>query len=85
MITKVKPDTILNNVWPAIILANSRIDKLKDLNMYDINSITTNKGANPRGAPEGAKKLKKLILWLTNPIIVTPIHIVNDSPNVTIK
>ena len=34
MITKVKPDTILNNVWPAIILANSRIDKLKDLNMY---------------------------------------------------
>jgi len=80
-----KVDIIFNNVCPAIILANNRIDKLKGLNKCDINSITTIKGAINIGVPGGIKKLKKCIPCSKNPMILIPMYNENANPNVTIK
>jgi hypothetical protein len=48
-------------VCPAIILANSRIDKLIGLKIYEINSIGINKKDSTTEVPEGKNKEKKLI------------------------
>jgi hypothetical protein len=52
-------DKICNNVCPAIILANNRIDKLKVRNKYEITSMTTIDGNNHFGPPFGINNCKK--------------------------
>ena len=57
--TKIKKDAIINtNVWPAKILADKRIAKLKDRTIYEKTSININKGINGKGA-SGIKTFKK--------------------------
>ena len=76
-------DNIFNNVCPDIKLANNRIDKLKTLNVYDINSINTNNGANANGAPGGKNKLKKCVPFFKIPKILIPTKIANAIEKVT--
>jgi hypothetical protein len=53
-----KPAITFNRVCPAIIFANSRTDKLIGRNIYETNSIGTNKKANPSDEPGGKNKEK---------------------------
>ena len=67
-----KPAKTFIMVWPAIMLANKRIDKLIGRERYERTSIGTNTGAINIGIPEGKKKLKKCKPWRAIAITVTP-------------
>ena len=56
---KTKPTIIFMSVCPAIIFANSRTDKLKSINVYEINSIGINRKIIANGVPSGKNKLNK--------------------------
>ena len=70
-------------VWPAIIFANNRTDKLTGLLKYEIISIITIKGKSTIGTPFGKKSSKYLNPCFTKPKIVTPIKTIAASTNVT--
>jgi hypothetical protein len=52
---------------------------------YEINSINTNKGNNPKGQPAGTNKEKNFNPCSLNPNIVAPNTTVKLSENVKIK
>lgn len=70
---------------PLNILAPNLKPKETHLDKYDINSIRTNSGNNPKGQPDGTNKEKNLSAWIWNPRIVAPITIVKLRKNVRIK
>jgi hypothetical protein len=53
-----KPAITFNNVWPAIILQNNRVAKLRGLKIYEIISMGTNKNPKTIEVPEGKKRAK---------------------------
>ena len=55
------------------------------LDKYDINSINTNKGNNPKGQPEGTNSEKNLSPCFWKPKIVAPKTTVKLIQNVNIK
>jgi hypothetical protein len=57
-ITQLKPIRIFRRVWPAIMLAKSRIERLKIREKYEINSTAAIKGARMRGDPVGTPNAK---------------------------
>ena len=79
------PIKIFNKAWPAIILANNRILKLKTFAMYDTSSIKTKNGEINRGTPLGRNMLKKCHPFLYQAIIFNPIKCVAARKNVTTK
>ena len=54
-----KPAITFNNVCPAIMFANKRIDKLTGLKTYEITSIGTKSNANANDVPDGKNNEKK--------------------------
>ena len=56
------PAIIFNNVCPDVILANSRIDNVNTLTMYDRNSIVINSGTINNGTPLGKNNAKNFKL-----------------------
>lgn len=54
------PTITFNSVWPAIMFAKSRIDKLIGLKTYDNSSIGTNNNDNTTDAPDGKNNEKNL-------------------------
>lgn len=52
---------------------------------YDMNSIKTNRGNNPKGQPEGTNKEKNFKLWKIKPKIVAPNTTVKLNEKVKIK
>jgi len=72
-IVKLKPIKIFNNVCPAIIFANNRIDKLNKRATYETISIKTNKMAIAIGVPFGKKNpinLKNPLLYIAKILIM---------------
>lgn len=70
---------ILNKIWPAVILANKRIAKLKIRDIYDTYSININNGVIVTGTPPGKNKTKSSICDLNKPTILVPIKVPNDQ------
>jgi len=60
--TKTNPERIFNSACPAVILANSRTDKLITLDSVETSSIKIMKGVITNGEPDGKKWLKAKIL-----------------------
>jgi hypothetical protein len=79
---KINEVIMFSRVWPDIILAKSRIDKLNALDTYETTSIKINKGAKSLGAPGGRKRVKNCKPCLRKPIIV--IAIVTDKPKLKV-
>jgi len=80
-----KPDNMFNNKCPAIMLALKRSPKLTFLARYEINSIKTNRGSNPKGQPAGTNKEKNSRRCFCRPIIVAPNTTVKLREKVKIK
>lgn len=80
-----KEDNIFINAWPAVILANNLIAKLKTLTEYDINSNTNNNGDNNKGVLCGKNKFINFTPLYKTPIIFKPIKNDKDKKNVTVK
>lgn len=72
IILYVKPAKIFNSIWPESILAANLRPKDIFLARYEINSIRTNKGSNPKGHPAGTSKEKNFNPCTENPKIVAP-------------
>ena len=81
----VNPLSIFNNICPAKILAANLSPKDTFLAKYDINSINTNNGTNPRGQPAGTNKEKNFNPCSLKPKTVAPNTTVKLSENVNIK
>jgi hypothetical protein len=73
--------SILINICPESILANSLIAKLNTLIMYEITSINIRNGAIKPGTPEGKNPAKKVNPCSLAPIITTPPKKVSDKKN----
>lgn len=67
------------NVWPANILANNRIERLKGLIAKEKISIKIIKSSKIFGTPAGTKNLKKFNPEFNNPITIKLIKILNDK------
>lgn len=76
---------MLNNIWPAVILAANLNPNDTFLARYDINSIVTSKGKRAKGQPAGTNKEKNFIPCFWNPNIVAPNTIVKLRANVNAK
>lgn len=76
---------IFSNVCPDMRLAKSRIDKLNTRKIYEINSMSTSKGARAKGAPGGKNKLRKCLRCFNIPIMFIAEKIANAVVKVTIK
>ena len=81
----VKPASIFNNICPDNILAANLNPKEIFLAKYDMNSIKTNKGNNPKGQPAGTNKEKNSKPCLWKPKIVAPKTTVKLIAKVKIK
>ena len=81
----VKPASIFNNICPDNILAANLNPKEIFLAKYDINSIRTNKGNNPKGQPAGTNKEKNSKPCFWKPKIVAPKTTVKLREKVKIK
>ena len=77
---QVNVEKILSKTWPPIILAVNRNPKLKALAKYEIVSIITKTGTNPKGVPAGTNNPKNFNAWVWKPKIVTPIKIATLNP-----
>lgn len=77
------PIRILRRAWPDIILANSRILKLKIRAIYETPSIKIKNGMIGSGAPEGRNKLFSCQWCVLPPIMFTPKKCINDKNSVT--
>lgn len=71
-------------MWPDVILAKSRIDKVKTLTMYEMISITTSNGIITRGTFLGKNIEKNFMLYIFKPKIFSPIKIESDNENVKV-
>ncbi len=78
------PAITFNKVWPAIIFAKSRIDKLIGLNKYEINSIGTSKRAKIKDVPEGKNNEKYTHPKCLMHIILIPMYIAKLNAKVII-
>lgn len=76
------PAIIFSNVCPEVIFANSRIASVNTFTKYDKNSIVIKSGTIINGTFRGKNNEKKLNPWVFNPIILIPIKIASDKPNV---
>ena len=85
IILYVNPLKIFNNIWPDSIFAANLSPKDTLRARYDINSINTNKGNNPKGQPAGTNKEKNFNPCSLNPSTVAPNTTVKLSENVNIK
>jgi len=74
-----------NKICPATMLANSRSDKLKTLNVDDKNSINGKKNNNGVDAPCGQNNAKYFKPHSLKPINKTPNQVVNPIPKVIAK
>jgi hypothetical protein len=91
---KIKPDVIILYVNPLKIFKSICPDKMLAANLrpkdtflakYDMNSIKTNNGNNPKGQPAGTNKEKNFSPCSLNPNTVAPNTTVKLSENVNIK
>lgn len=85
IISKVKPANMLNSICPDKMLAANLKPNDMFLARYDINSISTNNGNNPRGQPAGTNNEKNFRPCCWKPSIVAPKTIVKLKANVKIK
>ena len=85
IILYVKPAKMFNNICPLKILAANLSPKEMFLAKYEINSINTNKGNNPKGQPAGTNKEKNSKPCFWKPNIVAPNTIVKLRANVKTK
>ena len=69
-------------IWPAVKFAANLIPKAIGLEILLAISITTKRGDNNKGAPEGIRELKNKTLKLWNPNIITPNQIPKAIPKV---
>ena len=91
---KINPELIILYVNPLKIFKSMCPDKIFAANLsprdtlrarYDINSIRTNNGTNPKGQPAGTNKEKNFNPCSLNPSTVAPNTTVKLSENVNIK
>jgi hypothetical protein len=75
---------IFRRVCPEVIFAKSRIDNVKTLIMYDMNSIVISKGTINKGTPRGRNKAKNLIPCFWKPTIFIPINMERANVKVNI-
>ena len=85
IILYVNPLNMFNSIWPDKILAANLSPKDTFLAKYEINSINTNSGNNPKGQPAGTNKEKNFNPCSLNPNTVAPNTTVKLSENVKIK
>ena len=85
IITQANPATTFNNVWPAIIFANNRTDKLIGLTKYDTNSIGTKIKDNSKEEPEGKKSDNALYLCSQIQMQFIPKKVITASEKDTLK
>ena len=76
---------MFNSIWPDNMLAANLSPKDTFLARYEINSIKTSKGNNPKGQPAGTNKEKNFNPCSLNPNTVAPNTTVKLSENVKIK
>jgi len=81
----VNPLKIFKSIWPDKILAANLSPRDTLRARYDMNSIKTKSGNNPKGQPAGTNKEKNFNPCSLNPKIVAPNTIVKLSENVNIK
>ena len=81
----VNPLSILSNICPLNTLAANLNPRETLRARYDIVSIRTNKGNNPKGQPAGTNKEKNFNPCSLNPKTVAPNTTVKLSENVKIK
>lgn len=77
-ILQTKPIKIFIRIWPAIILANKRIDRLKIREKYETYSIRISNGIINNGTPSGKNNTKYFSLWYKTPIIFVPMKKANE-------
>jgi hypothetical protein len=85
ILTLPNPAITFNKAWPAIIFANSRIDKLIGLKKKDINSIGTNNNPSTTEVPLGKNNEKNWNLYFKIQITFIPINKKKLKKKVTIK
>src|SRR5271154_7559556 len=85
MILYVKPANMFNNICPLKILAANLSPNEIFLAKYEINSIKTNKGNNPKGQPAGTNNEKNSKPCFWKPNIVAPKTTVKLRAKVKIK
>ena len=85
IILYVNPLRIFNNMCPDNMLAANLSPRDTFLARYEINSIKTNSGNNPKGQPAGTNKEKNFNPCSLNPNTVAPNTTVKLSENVNIK
>ena len=85
IILYVNPLSILSNIWPESTLAANLNPKETLRARYDMVSIITNKGNNPKGQPAGTNKEKNFNPCSLNPISVAPNTTVKLKENVSMK
>lgn len=76
---------MFKSIWPDKILAANLSPRDTFLAKYEINSIKTNSGNNPKGQPAGTNKEKNFNPCSLNPKTVAPNTTVKLSENVNIK
>ena len=85
MILYVKPLSIFNSMCPLRIFAANLNPKDTLRARYEIVSINTNKGNNPKGQPAGTNKEKNFSPCSLKPSTVAPNTTVKLSENVKMK
>ena len=58
IIVHAKPIKTFNKIWPLIIFANNRTERLITVIKYETTSIITSKGIRASGVPAGKKNQK---------------------------
>lgn len=71
-ICQAKPASIFKRVWPAIMLAKRRIDKLKTRATYETVSISIIKGLMAGGQPGGKNIAKNPMRCMRAPMMFMP-------------
>ena len=85
IILYVNPLSIFNSICPLKIFAANLNPRETFLARYEIVSIITNRGSNPKGHPAGTNKEKNFNPCSLNPNTVAPSTTVKLSEKVNIK
>lgn len=75
--------TNLRTIWPALILAAKRNDKVNGRTIILVDSIKTRNGLSQSGAPSGKKWAIDALGFLENLEIIIDNH--NGNPNLNVK
>ena len=81
----VNPLNMFKSICPLSMLAANLSPRETFLAKYEMNSINTNSGSNPKGHPAGTNKEKNFKPCSLNPNNVAPNTTVKLSENVNIK